>query len=81
MNGKTKECRTDISKEFLDVAVGRKGNLSSHEILYELPHVDILNQIERKRLLERSCGCIRCDDLPFARHNGDVTLLWEEGAT
>ena len=47
MNGTTRECSTDFNKESLDAAVGRRGNLGPHGILYELPHVDILNQKEK----------------------------------
>ena len=43
MNGKIGECWIDLSKEFLDAAVGRRGYLGPHEILYELLHVDIFN--------------------------------------
>ena len=53
MNGITRECRTDLRKEFLDAAVGRRGNLGPLKILYELTHVDILNKkmIYWKKLL------------------------------
>ena len=68
---KNKRIRTDLSKEFLDASVGQRGNLSLHEVLYKLLHVDILNQRERRRLLGRSCGCIGRDGLPLARHRGD----------
>ena len=74
MNGKTRECRTNLSKEFLDVAVSRKGNLGMHEILYEVKHVDILNQRERIRLLRRSCRGIRRDGLPLPWHRGNVDI-------
>ena len=43
MKGKIGEWRIDLSKELLDAAVGRRGNLGPHEILYELSHVDIFN--------------------------------------
>ena len=71
MNGKTKECRTDLSKEFLDAAVGQRSNLGPHKILYELLHVDIHNQRERRRLTGRSRRCIGCYGLPIARHGGE----------
>ena len=51
MSGKTKECCTNLSMKVLDAAVSWRGNLGLHEILYELPHVDILNQRERRRHL------------------------------
>jgi hypothetical protein len=47
MNGKKQKHDTHLGKEFLDVAVGRRGTLGAHEILYELPHVHILNQKKR----------------------------------
>ena len=46
MNGITRKCCIDLSKEFLDAAVGRRGNLGRHEILYELPHVNILMKLQ-----------------------------------
>ena len=85
MNGKTRECRTYLSKEFLDAAVSRRGNLGPHEILYEVPHVNILNQRERRRLLQRSCGGIWSDSLPLAWHGGNCDIAWSreraEGVT
>ena len=74
MNWKTRECRTDLSKEFLDAAVSWTGNLGPHEILCEVDHVDILNQRERRRLLQRSCGGIQSDGLPFSWHRGNVDI-------
>ena len=51
---KTKERNTNLGKEFLNVAVSWRGNLGLHEILNELPHVHIINQIENRWLLR---GC------------------------
>ena len=76
MNRKTIECRTNLSKEFLDAAVSWRGNLGPHEILYKLFHVNILNQREKRRFLRRSCGGIWSDGLLLARHggNGDTAM-------
>jgi hypothetical protein len=51
-----------------DTKSGPLNHASTHEVLYELPHIDILNQRERRRFLERSCRCMGRDGLPLARH-------------
>ena len=76
MNRITRECRTDLSKEFMDAAVSWRGNLGPHEVLYELPYIDILNQRERRRFFQSSCRGILSDGVPLAWHggNGDTAM-------
>ena len=41
---KTNEWHTHLGKEFLDAAIGRRGDIGAHEILYKISHVHILNK-------------------------------------
>ena len=51
MNGKTKECRTGLSKELLNVAVGRMCNLGPHKSSMNSP-MSTFSIKERKDFLE-----------------------------